>query len=465
MTRSRQPRGVVVIAGMLCLAGMTALAGTTHWLWGEWAEYRLNAHIEQLRKAGEPVTPADLRPKPVADQDNAAIELRAAAAAIDTKGEAWQWLEDINTTDEAIVAQPGRLKDFIAANGPVFDHVEAAVKRSGCDWQTKLATPIAAVTLPDLHHQRILGEFLRYAAISAHLDGHDGLALARVRQLLFVARMNDRQPFVIAHLVAIGLDAFAVRRDMPLADIRVDATSAREAKALINELLDEQSLRDAQRNALRGERVAALDMLTECAAGRLGSWFNVTVELGIPDPISGYLLKPLVLNDATIITDYLGAAMVAVDAADWPSFLAECPAEPRGVSPIGSILLTNVEREIAQQFRDVTCRRSAATALALRWYSAEHNGKLPAKLHELMPKYLPAVPMDPYARGERLRYRAEARQPIIYSVGRNGTDEGGSEKSLLARFPNAPRWDQEDFVTHVKPQTPATGPSTVPVSP
>lgn len=50
------------------------------------------------------------------------------------------------------------------------------------------------------------------------------------------------------------------------------------------------------------------------------------------------------------------------------------------------------------------------------------ESRLPAKLEELVPRYLAALPLDPFS-GEPLRYKAAGG--LIYSVGLNFKDEGG----------------------------------------
>src|SRR4051812_17467089 len=60
-----------------------------HWYWGHRAERQLAEQLAQLRAAGEPVAPADLAGPAVQDGDNAAVDLRAAASAIDQKSEVW----------------------------------------------------------------------------------------------------------------------------------------------------------------------------------------------------------------------------------------------------------------------------------------------------------------------------------------------------------------------------------------
>src|SRR5438128_2562768 len=60
-----------------------------HWWWGQSAERRLDAMIARYRAAGEPMLPSDLVAPSVPDDQNAVIDLRAAAALIDTKSDAW----------------------------------------------------------------------------------------------------------------------------------------------------------------------------------------------------------------------------------------------------------------------------------------------------------------------------------------------------------------------------------------
>lgn len=69
-------------------------------------------------------------------------------------------------------------------------------------------------------------------------------------------------------------------------------------------------------------------------------------------------------------------------------------------------------------------RRLAVTAIALHRYRMRH-ARVPTKLVELVPELLPAVPVDPMDL-HPLRYRVEDGRWILYSVGYNGVDDGGS---------------------------------------
>ena len=58
------------------------------------------------------------------------------------------------------------------------------------------------------------------------------------------------------------------------------------------------------------------------------------------------------------------------------------------------------------------------------------NGKLPENLAELVPAYLDTVPKDPFD-GQELRYKRLETGYVVYSIGRDLSDDGGTE--LLPR--------------------------------
>jgi hypothetical protein len=74
--------------------------------------------------------------------------------------------------------------------------------------------------------------------------------------------------------------------------------------------------------------------------------------------------------------------------------------------------------------------------LALRLYRAEH-GRFPAQLSALVPGYLDAPPLDPF-NGQPLIYRLQGASYLLYSVGPDGKDDGGT---LKQRSPSATNGD------------------------
>jgi len=85
-----------------------------------------------------------------------------------------------------------------------------------------------------------------------------------------------------------------------------------------------------------------------------------------------------------------------------------------------------VESTLHRSARTDVDRYLTATFIAIRSYQAGQGGVLPPSLEALVPEYLDVVPRDPYD-GQPLRYSAEKK--IVYSVGGDGTDSGGSRST------------------------------------
>jgi hypothetical protein len=67
--------------------------------------------------------------------------------------------------------------------------------------------------------------------------------------------------------------------------------------------------------------------------------------------------------------------------------------------------------------------RMTLVALAACEFEQDH-GRYPREIGELVPAYLPRVPVDPFS-GKPIIYRQTADGYLVYSVGPNGIDDGG----------------------------------------
>ncbi len=86
--------------------------------------------------------------------------------------------------------------------------------------------------------------------------------------------------------------------------------------------------------------------------------------------------------------------------------------------PSGQSIFVATDREVARD-------NVLLTVLALELFAREH-GHYPEKLEELVPDFLPTVPEDNHTPPKTaLRYRRDGDGALIYSVGDNGTDDGG----------------------------------------
>jgi len=87
--------------------------------------------------------------------------------------------------------------------------------------------------------------------------------------------------------------------------------------------------------------------------------------------------------------------------------------------------------------RNDTMNALLIVSLALHAYRADH-GQYPASLKELVPAYLRAIPNDPFAVQGPLLYKRANKSYVLYSVGPDGTDNGG--QACLGRDLQNGKW-------------------------
>ncbi len=88
---------------------------------------------------------------------------------------------------------------------------------------------------------------------------------------------------------------------------------------------------------------------------------------------------------------------------------------PQGRGAFSGLLMGYIESRARSE--------AARTALAVERYRLA-KGQLPETLTDLVPEYLGSVPLDPFD-GAALRYQTLAAGFVVYSIGRNGWDDGG----------------------------------------
>jgi len=125
-----------------------------------------------------------------------------------------------------------------------------------------------------------------------------------------------------------------------------------------------------------------------------------------------------------IVTDYLAYANVLAKETQRPH-----TGRPSATTPPN--LLAEELRDGANDYWKYHLQAEALvllvqTEIALQRYNLE-NGSYPARLDKLVPRYLKAVPIDPFGVGKPLRYKPldGGKSFLLYSVGGNMTDDGG----------------------------------------
>ena len=216
--------------------------------------------------------------------------------------------------------------------------------------------------------------------------------------------------------------------------------SGAQVRAVIDELLDDQIARRGLRRALYGERMFQLDCAQQLSEGKISPASLMTIGGGGGPPLWGVLnvpFRPLLLLDGERMLQHMRQMIEAVARPNWPAaseIVDELEIEAGRANvglerirrPISAMMLPSLTRAVQLHYRGLAERRMAAIALAMRLYELDH-GRRPRELAQLVPDYLPAVPIDPMAAGDRpISYLPDAQQPILYSIGENGKDDGGA---------------------------------------
>jgi hypothetical protein len=420
--------------------------------WGWYQQSQMNRQVEGYRAAGDPVWVEDFnRPTGVADEENAAVDLREAAGLIDARREEWKPIYDFWAYVPVPAEEGATLRAAVEAFPGIVERVEAATGKRGVDWQIPYSSPMVGMSKSYLNDQRDMARFLVVAAFEAHARGEDRTAVRRLRQALFAGRAVGEEYGFIEHLVSIGISSLASEAVAEIArELRVEDVGRAEMRGLVDDLLDEESYRAGALRSMIGSQAAGLDaVLTFGGAG---------AAAGTPRRIAWLLAQPLAWSAARPMMARVTAEGEAALKDNWASARAALPAKESGTARTPHGIVAGMMGDVAggigvrTHFLGLAMRRLAAVAVAARWYAAEHGGALPGELGVLVPDYLPATALaDPMGGGSMLRYVSGPTRTVVYSVGQNGTDEGGSEKMRREWEPPDPM-GMEDAVVHLTPR-------------
>ncbi len=410
--------GLIVVVGTACLRV---------W-WGRVAERELERVVAELRGRGEPVWPEDFGPTDLPDEQNAAVLLRAATEALDRNSEPPSATNMSYNHYPPFPRRWHRVADSaMGANEKALELARRARGMPRADWRVTISRPAFQVVLTHLNQSRQLAYLLADAAVHAHVNGDDAEAIERCRDVLALARAVDQQPFLVSHLVSIGIAAVGYNRiELIATDLHVNSTGATTAPrtgatpAQVRALIDEILARDdpaALPRALQSERMATLDTIDWTTAGN--PLLRPMYRLDQPRVMRG---AEGVLRASTQPTPRAAADALAAHPARRRSGLRLATAMSELISP-------TLSRVINTEWRIRMETRLAATALAAALYRAEH-GRWPESVEALVPHYLPVVPLDPWGGGAPIKIALipnglpdGSPRPVVYSVGEDGQDD------------------------------------------
>jgi hypothetical protein len=276
-------------------------------------------------------------------------------------------------------------------------------------------------------------------AISEADARHPDAALDSVLMGLAVAQSLKLEPLEISQEVRCSMQSRAVNTlEQVINRVSLPLNRLDRLQEVFNQLEMEETKGDDFERGLVGSKLIDLsyfdsssNQLCQIATNLIGNWTtNYTVQQ-IPQLIAkGWKTQDA---DRKLMGDTFDK-MLSIWKEGYPKrFEIDEIFNTRIVDlaqrQFGFLILTSMESLPAEATREgkvVIRLRLAQTAVALERYRARHQNQYPDSLSALVPDFLQAIPEDIF-NGSALQYHRRADGYVLYSIGSNRTDDGGTQ--------------------------------------
>ncbi|NQT17529.1 MAG: hypothetical protein HQ582_32540 [Planctomycetes bacterium] len=413
--------GVFVALMLTILIGGTALLAHR-------ASSRVAAELAQIREAGEPASAVELAeyyqlPPNVEDTTelwlDATHRLNTMAFAIDARelpivGAEWKEIPPPGQPWGDLEAAEGLLRKYHASLSAMHDAADlGGAARYPVDFC--IDSPI----LIDRAGALLL-------ALETHVCAHRGDlrgAARAIRTISMLARSLEQEPISVSLLVRLSCDGIAREQ---LQSLLPSVDFSDEDLRGLQDHFRAIDYRDGLQRAMVGERAMGINA------------FQNPDSLGKEARLyTGSALRVAQGSSFVFYLEHMDRGVCA-SQQPWPQALRDAEqAEAKKDDLVDNAsLLTSLThsflRNVASHLdivfhitaRGVAMNDAADAAIAVELYRRQH-GKLPERLEELVPDFLPQVPTDPFD-GQPLRYVVREEEYVIYSVGTDRVDNGGT---------------------------------------
>ena len=343
--------------------------------------------------------------------------------------------EPLTEETKSLIAQ------YLADNRQTLEllHKGAAIEHSR--YPVDLSKGLVAF-MPDFENIRHGARLLKLEAILDAENGKPEQAADSITSAFGLARSLSKEPVLVSQLVRIACQALALST-LEHAVNRTEFTD--EQLVDLSQTLVNAEDPCAMTRAFIGERCEGLSIFKMPAAKILPV---LDMASNRPHPLGAlaitlYRFAGLADMDAIIYLDLMNDYIKAIQLPPQQRQEAADAVDSRfdKTSRIHVLLhvimpalsrCTTIDVRFAAQFR------TAHAGLAIERYRLA-AGELPESLADLIPTYLDAVPKDPFD-GKELRYKKLETGFVVYSIGKDGNDDGGKERPRKRTRPPA-SWD------------------------
>lgn len=427
---------LVAFLGLVLLVVLAALVFAWRWRADNLAALaRVKKEVARIEAAGQPITVPSLyayHRVPPGTNDATALWL-AALGSFDEKqlGIDGQNLPFVGNLEGAALAPPGNpallaaSEAFLKKYDPTREAILAAARHGGeCRLPAKFEDGFSML-LPNVQKVRTLARLLALDIRTRTCRGDTAGAVESLEALYATSTVVDHELTLVGQLVKMAVEGVAFG----------------ETEQLLNDL----ELSDEQLARLEA-RLAALDVQAGLNTGLLGeramgyqAFHHLDQIQEIPQlkgmGPSGQLARPA---DCEWYLQ-LFAEMIEASEQPFPEARRQAQAVERKLKAkagaqnplekmkyvVTLMILPATGAAFDATGRTLAARDTLRVAVAAERFR-QKTGAFPTKVSDLVPAYLPAAPLDPFD-GQPLRMKATATELIVWSVGKNGLDNGGQE--------------------------------------
>jgi hypothetical protein len=323
----------------------------------------------------------------------------------------------------------------LATNQTLLDVLHSATALTNSRYPVDLTKGFQAL-LPHLAKVKSSVQLLTAEAMLHASNGDIEKALAALHAAGAVADSMAEEPLLISQLVRYASWAIICKRSELMLN---GANLSDQQLNTLQTFFHNAERPDSMVRGLAGERASGLAVFMGSPDQK---FVFSSADSDSPPPLKDRLRTSLYIGllkstgllrkDRSFYLDVMATNVAAAEAPFPERLTLAQQANTAAMSPpsklmIFSRLLLPALSASMRRDGDHTARiRTAQTAIAIERFRHSHKGELPSDLNELVPTYLASVPSDPFD-GQPLRFKRLTKGYVVYSIGSDLRDDGGSE--------------------------------------
>ncbi len=428
-----------LLTALFILLGLGLLLVVAVIVWRTSLASKIDARLKAIRADGFPASAAELDQwyTTVPEKENAALIYLQATdvmAPRDSTEEA-DFNGQLRRLPRSAPLPPelkSRLAEKVAAQRAALELLHQAAALAGSRYPIDLNKGLMS-DLSHLSKIKSAAQVLQQEALLNLENGRPDTAGLSLHASLRVGQSLANEPVLISQLVRIATDTLstislqrvlsrAALPDAQLTNLMTDLAKADDSQFSVRALAGERA------TAVRYFRMSGKDIATmQAEPADDGAALQIPRGMGLVRA-TGFFERDLLFYLDTMATNVLAAGLPPPQSIEVSKVASQrVIVAKKRFYILSGLLLPALDKAITRFAEDSARLRAAQVALAIERHRLTHQNQLPASLNALVPAYLKSVPVDPFD-GEPIRYRRLPKGYVVYSIGSDGADDGGTEK-------------------------------------